>query len=114
MASLFVEEARQSTHVYTDFERFPLVWSYPMYRGAQFEQIYIIPSPTKDEAQDFQKTQNQHPLRGSKATVLPDLSFLSEKLLACTHASIVALFESVLESINMQFKAERFYEVLNT
>lgn len=42
MAALFVEEARRSTHMYTDFEKFPLVWSYPMERGQTLEQKYII------------------------------------------------------------------------
>jgi len=42
MASLFVKEARRSTHTYTDYERFPLVYSYPMKQGQMIEQKYII------------------------------------------------------------------------
>ena len=42
MADKFVELARKSTHVYTEFERWPLVWDYPMFRSPYFEQFYVV------------------------------------------------------------------------
>ena len=42
MADKFVELARKSTHVYTEFKRWPLVWEYPMFRSEYFEQFFII------------------------------------------------------------------------
>ena len=41
MADKFVQLARKSSHVYTDFERWPLVWNYPMSNGAKFEQYFV-------------------------------------------------------------------------
>ena len=42
MADKFVQLARKSTHVYTDFDRWPLVWNYPMENGFAFEQFFIV------------------------------------------------------------------------
>mmetsp|Transcript_20051 Transcript_20051/g.30737 ORF Transcript_20051/g.30737 Transcript_20051/m.30737 type:complete len:352 (-) Transcript_20051:210-1265(-) len=40
MVDKFVQIARKNSHVYTDFERWPLVWHYPMYNGTAFEQFF--------------------------------------------------------------------------
>ena len=42
MADKFVQLARKSTHVYTEFERWPIIWKYPIFRSAQFEQFFIV------------------------------------------------------------------------
>ena len=42
MADKFVELARKSTHVYTEYERWPFVWEYPMFRSDYFEQFFIV------------------------------------------------------------------------
>mmetsp|Transcript_21352 Transcript_21352/g.32545 ORF Transcript_21352/g.32545 Transcript_21352/m.32545 type:complete len:366 (-) Transcript_21352:50-1147(-) len=42
MASIFVEEARKSTHVYTEFERFPIVWSYEMLHSGAMDQFFVV------------------------------------------------------------------------
>ena len=42
MAAIFVEEARKSTHVYTEFERFPIVWSYEILRSEIMEQLFAV------------------------------------------------------------------------
>uniref|UniRef100_A0A7S2JXH7 folate gamma-glutamyl hydrolase n=1 Tax=Leptocylindrus danicus TaxID=163516 RepID=A0A7S2JXH7_9STRA len=42
MASIFVEEARKSTHVHTEFERFPIVWSYEILRCGAMEQFFVV------------------------------------------------------------------------
>jgi len=45
MADVFIREAKKSSHEYTDFQRFPLVWDYDVIRGLYYEQIFIIPAP---------------------------------------------------------------------
>eukprot|EP00590_Aulacoseira_subarctica_P005037 CAMPEP_0172433398 /NCGR_PEP_ID=MMETSP1064-20121228/67993_1 /TAXON_ID=202472 /ORGANISM="Aulacoseira subarctica , Strain CCAP 1002/5" /LENGTH=284 /DNA_ID=CAMNT_0013181301 /DNA_START=77 /DNA_END=931 /DNA_ORIENTATION=- len=55
MATLFVNEARRNTHVYTMPSRFPSVWSYELRRGVELEQILIIPN----------ETTSNHVLRGT-------------------------------------------------
>mmetsp|Transcript_4026 Transcript_4026/g.5841 ORF Transcript_4026/g.5841 Transcript_4026/m.5841 type:complete len:348 (+) Transcript_4026:5024-6067(+) len=45
----FVSEARKSTHVYKDIDRFPLIWNYEIAQSKKFEQLYFIPSPKSTE-----------------------------------------------------------------
>ena len=42
MADKFVQLARKSSHVYTEFERWPLVWHYPIFPSSPFEQFFDI------------------------------------------------------------------------
>mmetsp|Transcript_8233 Transcript_8233/g.12251 ORF Transcript_8233/g.12251 Transcript_8233/m.12251 type:complete len:81 (-) Transcript_8233:98-340(-) len=42
IASKFVELARKNTHVYTEFERWPIAWSYEMFTADYFQQFLII------------------------------------------------------------------------
>uniref|UniRef100_A0A7S2PDS4 folate gamma-glutamyl hydrolase n=1 Tax=Leptocylindrus danicus TaxID=163516 RepID=A0A7S2PDS4_9STRA len=50
MANVFVSEARRSAHLYTEVERFPLVWAYENKPGVMFEQVFIIPSLREEAA----------------------------------------------------------------
>lgn len=42
MAAKFVELARKNAHVYTEFERWPIIWEYPQFRSPYFEQFFVI------------------------------------------------------------------------
>lgn len=52
MANVFVSEARRNTHVYTEVDRFPLIWSYKSKAGVMFEQVFIIPSPAASSSEE--------------------------------------------------------------
>lgn len=71
LLSLFIEDARQSSHEYWDFERFPLVWSYEIVRGHNHEQIIWFPT------EDKKSPSNQQQLReisGGAATLRGNLA----------------------------------------
>ena len=42
MADKFIELTRKSTHMYTEYECWPLVWKYQMFRSDYFEQYFIV------------------------------------------------------------------------
>mmetsp|Transcript_10640 Transcript_10640/g.14900 ORF Transcript_10640/g.14900 Transcript_10640/m.14900 type:complete len:331 (-) Transcript_10640:451-1443(-) len=47
MAGFFVSQARQSRHVYTEVEKYPLIWTYEIRQvGAEhkYEQYFVIPN----------------------------------------------------------------------
>jgi len=46
MAKLFVSQARQNRHVYADFEKYPLIWTYKIRQGGEKhrnEEYFVIP-----------------------------------------------------------------------
>ena len=58
-----MQEARKSKHVYTEFERMPIVWNYPTYVTDYFETVFII-----DAALVLMQIKPKHPvLRGNNA-----------------------------------------------
>ena len=41
MAEMYVEEARKSTHVYTKFKKYPIIWNHPIAKTEYFEQVFL-------------------------------------------------------------------------
>eukprot|EP00816_Leptocylindrus_hargravesii_P004754 CAMPEP_0196826720 /NCGR_PEP_ID=MMETSP1362-20130617/93771_1 /TAXON_ID=163516 /ORGANISM="Leptocylindrus danicus, Strain CCMP1856" /LENGTH=346 /DNA_ID=CAMNT_0042207307 /DNA_START=33 /DNA_END=1073 /DNA_ORIENTATION=- len=64
MANVFVSEARRSAHLYTEVERFPLIWAYENKPGVMFEQVFIIP-PLEESAATVEVSSEKKGLRGS-------------------------------------------------
>jgi len=58
----FISEARKSTHMYKDIDRFPLIWNYETGQGLKYEQVYF-----------FRKTNQQQQLEGGKSSVVTNL-----------------------------------------
>mmetsp|Transcript_26733 Transcript_26733/g.39584 ORF Transcript_26733/g.39584 Transcript_26733/m.39584 type:complete len:357 (-) Transcript_26733:3860-4930(-) len=57
LLSLFIDDARKSSHEYLDFDRFPLVWNYEIVRGHNHEQIFWFP----DEVENPSSSNEQQP-----------------------------------------------------
>lgn len=47
LANMFIFKTRLNKHVYKDVEKYPYIWTYKMEVGDEFEQKFIIPSPSK-------------------------------------------------------------------
>lgn len=42
LANVLVTESRRSQHEYYEMKRFPLIWTYQIKQGIEFEQYFVI------------------------------------------------------------------------
>ena len=60
----FVSEARKSTHVYKDIDRFPLIWNYEIRQSLKYEQYYVLPETNQQQQLEEGNTSVVSNLRG--------------------------------------------------
>lgn len=73
----FITEVRKSAHVYTDVDRFPLIWNYEIGQSIKFEQLYFIPSLTT--VIDKKQQQHEHEKGGDVSPAVTNLRSISQE-----------------------------------